>query len=85
MGFAGFVVGISSGVRIYQLERYINPQMYGENEKVLELTTNRVILGAYRTVIETLQGISWVLLIFFALSLISFVIVRFAEIRSKRD
>jgi hypothetical protein len=42
------------------------------------------VLEIYRTVIGTLQGIAWVLLIFFVVALLAFVIVRIGETRSRR-
>ena len=79
--FAIFVVGVSAGVRIYDLERYINPGQ-GENAaRILELTRDRWILEIYRTIIETLEGVAWVLLWFFVVALIAYVIVRVFEIK----
>jgi hypothetical protein len=79
MRFAILVVGVSSGVRIYELERYITAPRYGENQEVIKLTPERWVLELYRTLIETLQGIAWLLLVFFVVALIAFVIVRIAE------
>ena len=82
--FAIMVVGVSSGVRIHQLERYITPMMYREEQgKILALTTDRWVLELYRTVIGTLSGIAWMLLVFFIFALIAFVLVRLSEM--KRD
>ena len=88
MRFAIFVVGISQAVRIWELERYIDPyrqpRMPGEMKgeaKVLALTGDRWVLEVYRTVIETLQGIAWVLLLFFLFSLMAYVVVRVFESR----
>jgi hypothetical protein len=74
MRFAIFVVGISQGVRVWELERYITqkPMPSGSHREtamqpVLELTQERWILEVYRTIIETLQGIAWALLLFFSL------------------
>lgn len=81
--FAIYVVGISSGVRIWDLEKYINPRptVQGSSE-VLVLNTERWVLEVYRTIIGTLQGIAWLLLIFFVFALVGYVIVRLAESRS---
>ena len=80
--FAIIVVGVSSGVRIHQLERYITPMMYREKgDTILALTTDRWVLELYRTLIGTLQGIAWLLLVFFIFALIAFVIVRLSEMR----
>ena len=83
--FAIIVVGISSGVRIYDLERYITPQAYDKDAKILILTSERWILEVYRTIIETLQGIAWLLLVFFAVALIAYVIVRMSELKRTRN
>lgn len=78
--FATYVVGISSGVRIRQLERYITGDG-AEEAAILELTMERWILEVYRTVIGSLQGIAWMLLVFFVFALIAFVIVRIFEFK----
>lgn len=79
--FAILVVGVSSGVRIYQIEKYITPARIEKDARILELTFERWVLELYRTVIETLQGIAWMLLVFFLFALIAYVIVRIAEIK----
>lgn len=81
MKFAILVVGVSSGVRVYELERYISPARFDKEARVLTLTQERWILELYRTVIEALQGIAWLLLVFFVFSLIAYVIVRIAEMK----
>ena len=83
MKFAMLVVGISGGVRILELERYITPQNFGCNngDHVLELSTDRWILELYRTVIGSIESIAWMLLVFFVVALIAYVIVRLAEVR----
>ena len=83
--FAVFVVGISSGVRIWELERYIGlgPQV-GEGAAPPVLDSNHWVLEVYRTVIGTLQGIAWLLLVFFIFALIGFVVVRLGEMRQQR-
>ena len=87
MKFAIFVVGVSAGVRIYELEKYITPQRFDDKEHIVALTSERWVLELYRTVIETLQGIAWMLLVFFVCALIAYVIVRIAEMKrgSKAD
>lgn len=77
--FAIYVVGISGGVRIYDLERYITAG--GEQTAPLELTTERWVLEIYRTIIASLQSIAWMLLIFFVFALIAYVLVRIFEFR----
>ena len=82
--FAIVVVGVSAGVRIYELEKYITPQVWNKDATIVELTNQRWILELYRTVIETLQGIAWLLLVFFVFALIAYVIVRIAEMRHNK-
>ena len=81
--FAGMVVGTSSGIRLYDMEKYIIPLTYAENDKriVIELTQERWVLEIYRTIIETLQGLAWMMLVFFMVALIAYVIVRWSEIK----
>ncbi len=80
--FATLVVGISSGVRVWELEKYILPARATETA-TMQLTTERWILEVYRTVIGSLQGVAWLLLIFFVMALLAFVVVRAFELRSK--
>jgi hypothetical protein len=82
--FAILVVGVSAGVRIYELERYISPEQCENSTRILALTRDRWILEIYRTIIETLEGIAWVLLWFFVVALVAFVIVRVFEIKRAR-
>jgi hypothetical protein len=81
--FAIYVVGISSGVRIWELEKYINPPQIRDSQ-VLALTRDRWVLEVYRTIIESLQGLAWLLLVFFAVALLAFVIVRVFELKKAR-
>jgi hypothetical protein len=77
--FAIYVVGISGGVRVYSLEQYVNPR--SKDQVIPELTGSRWALEAYRTIIETLQGIAWMLLVVFVFALIAYVILRGFELR----
>jgi hypothetical protein len=87
MTFAIYVVGISKGVRVYDLERYVNPERWSPEQGggPLTLNTSRWVLEVYRTVIESLQGIAWLLLVFFVFALIAYVIVRGLEMRKKSE
>jgi hypothetical protein len=78
--FAIFVVGISNGVRVWELERYITPHR-PDMPEALVLTTERWVLELYRTVIGALQGIAWLLLVFFVVALVAYVILRLGERR----
>lgn len=80
--FAIYVVGISGGVRIRNLEQYITPKT-AESTAIIELTKERWILEIYRTVIGTLQSNAWMLLLFFIFSLIAYVIVKGLEFRKQ--
>ena len=77
--FAAYVVGISGGVRIDELERYVSARH--EDGEVLVLTLERWTLEVYRTVIETLQGIAWMLLLVFVVALVAYVLLRGLELK----
>ncbi len=79
--FAIYVVGVSGGVRIWDLEKYITPQL--KDAEVPVLNADRWVLEVYRTVIETLQSVAWMLLLFFVFALIAYVVVRGFELRRK--
>jgi len=77
--FAIYVVGISGGVRVWDLEKYITPRP--EEAEAILLNAERWTLEIYRTVIGSLQSIAWMLLVFFVFALIAYVIVRGMELR----
>jgi hypothetical protein len=91
IGFAIYVTGVSGGVRVWDLEKYVTPErlpqprMVEGAEKValkaVELTTDRWVLEVYRTLIGTLQSVAWMLLVFFLFALIAYVVVRIGERR----
>lgn len=84
--FALLVVGVSGGVRIRDLERFVSTPAYNEKAEVLALTAERWTLEVYRTVIGTLQGLAWVLLLFFVVALVGFIVVRLIEtLRRNRE
>jgi hypothetical protein len=76
--FAIYVVGISSGVRVWDLEKYITPVA---GKETIPLTHDRWVLEVYRSIIGSLEGPAWLLLVFFVFALIAFVIVRAFELR----
>jgi len=80
--FAIYVVGISSGVRVWDLEKYITPT--ARDGKLLELTQERWVLETYRSVISALQGTVMLLLAFFIFALLAFVIVRAFELKKAK-
>jgi hypothetical protein len=77
--FAVLVVGVSVGVRIWELEKYITPR--DARESAVVLNADRWTLEVYRTVIATAQSIAWMLLVFFAVALIAFVVLRGLEMK----
>lgn len=85
MKFAILVVGVSAGVRIGELEKYITPLRFNDKAQIVPLTGERWVLEVYRTVIESLQGIAWLLLVFFVAALIAYVVVRLGELKRSRQ
>ena len=81
--FATYVVGISGGVRVHQLERYISAPT--KDDQVLKLNHERWILEIYRTIIETLQAIAWMYLVIFVFALIAYIIVKAFELRGAKQ
>lgn len=79
--FAAYVVGVSGGVRIHELERYISAPH--RDEEVLILNAERWTLEIYRTVIGTLQGIAWMFLVVFIVALLAYVLARGFELRRR--
>jgi hypothetical protein len=75
-------VGISGGVRIYALERYLEPEQKDVIPPVL--TVQRWVLEIYRTIIEALQSMAWMYLVVFLFALIAYVIVKTSELRHER-
>ena len=80
--FAIYVTGISSGVRIWELEKYITEPRH-KGAKIVQLNAERWVLEVYRTIISTLQGVAWMLLVFFVFALVAYVIVRVFELKKK--
>jgi hypothetical protein len=71
--FAIYVVGISGGVRVWDVEKYITPNKEGQ---AIVLNSDRWVIEVYKTIIGALQSAAWMLLIFFLFALIAYVIVR---------
>jgi hypothetical protein len=80
--FAVVIVGVSGGVRIYQLERYLSEAPQGSAPFVLD--GERWVLEVYGTIIGSLQSMAWMLLVFFLVSLVAYVLVRGFELRRER-
>ena len=81
--FAIFVVGISGGVQIRYLENFLREP--SEHFVPPTLSIDRWVLEIYRTIIESLQSIAWMLLVFFVFALIAYVIVRVFELRRRKS
>lgn len=77
--FALYVVGISGGVQVWKLERYVLAEK--PDQVVLDLSPERWVLEIYRTVIGTMQSVAWMLLVFFLFALIAYVIVKGRELK----
>lgn len=80
--FAIYVVGVSGGVRVWELEKFITPR--AEETEAIVLNAERWTLEVYRTAIGTLQSVAWMLLVFFLFALIAYVIVALGARRGKR-
>lgn len=80
--FAIYVTGISGGVKFWNYEKYLSSQ-HPEAIKT-ELTFERWTLEIYQTIIEALQSISWMLLVFFIFALIAYVIVKIFEVKKEK-
>ncbi|MHC4254808.1 MAG: hypothetical protein ACYSUL_04195 [Planctomycetota bacterium] len=53
--FAIYVTGISSGVQIWNLEKYVTRPDF-EGSEIITLTTERWMFEAFRAIVGTLQG-----------------------------
>ena len=80
--FAIYVVGISGGVRVWDLEKYITPQ--AKDGTILQLNSDRWVLEIYRTIIGALESNTWMLLVFFLFALIAFVVVKGLELKKQQ-
>jgi hypothetical protein len=82
LSFAIVVVGVSGGVRLWELEKYIaNPVGAGKEVAVMVLSGERWVLEIYRTLIETLRSISWLMLLFFLAAMVAYVVMKVIEQR----
>ncbi|MDW8480263.1 MAG: hypothetical protein RML12_11290 [Xanthomonadales bacterium] len=83
--FAIYVVGISSGVELDKIEACLPPSVPGGEQAPLTLDWARIALELYRTAIQALQGIAWMLLLVFLVLLIAWAIVRSSELKAGRS
>lgn len=80
--FTIVVVGVSGGVQLWELQKYIANK--GDAGAPPPMTFMSWVLEIYRSMIETLQSIAWMLLLFFLCGMIALVIMRGIEQR-RRD
>jgi hypothetical protein len=76
--FATYVVGIAGGVRLWDMEKYVTPDKEG---RIIQLTPDRWIIEIYKCIIGSLEGIAWMLLVFFLFALVAYVIERGFEMK----
>ncbi|WP_298141789.1 hypothetical protein [uncultured Acinetobacter sp.] len=50
---------------------------------IIQLTQERWVLEIYRTVVETLQGLAWMMLVFFMVALLAYVLIKRNEATQK--
>ncbi|HOD55527.1 MAG TPA: hypothetical protein PKJ08_13445 [Candidatus Cloacimonadota bacterium] len=79
MIFAIYVVSISSGVNLWKIERYIYP--LDKDNPVYEITSSALGFEVYRSAINSLTSLAWLLLVFYIIALITFVIKKLFENR----
>jgi len=70
VSYVVYVVGITGGVRVWQLERYIDPKP----ETILN--RDRWVLEVYRTIVGAMQSTAWLLFVFFVIAMIAYGISR---------
>lgn len=82
--FSALVVGISSGMPTYSLSQYL-PNENVEKFKPLVLTSERMVLEIYQTVIETLQGMAYAYCLFFVIALLAYVVIKRGEYKNQKE
>ena len=80
MSFAIVVVGVSGGVNMWEIQKYLQ----NGREQTMELNGPRWTIEIYRTAIDTLSQISWVMLLFFLCAMLAYVIMRVADSNGRR-
>ena len=83
VSLAIYVMGVAWGAPVNRLGYYIDPPPYsGSTRPALDFP--HVALEAYRTIIDTLMGVTLLLLAFFVFTMIAYVIVRGLELRAEK-
>jgi len=80
--FALYVVGLSSAVHGYRLDKYVTTRNQGD--VLADLNVNTWVLEIYQSVRSVLGGLAWSLMSFFTIALIAFIIVRACELKRER-
>ena len=81
--FALYVVGISSAVQAYRLDKYVTKQ--SKDAVLSDLNLNTWVLEIYQSVRSVLGGLAWSLMSFFTVALIAFIIVRACELKREKN
>lgn len=81
--FALYVVGISSAVQAYRLDKYVTKQH--KDAILTELNLNTWVIEIYQSVRSVLGGLAWSLMSFFTVALIAFIIVRACELKREKN
>ena len=76
-----YVMGIAWGAPVSRLQYYLDPGFQSERTP---LDMPHAILEGYRTIIDTMAGVTTLLLAFFVVTMIAYVIVRGQEARAQR-
>jgi hypothetical protein len=75
--FGLLVTGISSGVSMWTLEKYVTPR--SKDAEIVALNLDRWTLEVYRSAIGTLQATACALFTFFLVALIAHVVLKRAQ------
>jgi len=70
------LVGVSSGTRVRLLEDYISAPSYNKPELAAQLTQELWVIAMYHTIIDTLLGIAWLLVVFAFLAMFVVIAIR---------
>lgn len=81
--FALYVVGVSSAVHGYRLDKYVTTRNKGD--VLADLNVNTWVLEIYQSVRSVLGGLAWSLMSFFTIALIAFIIVRACELKREKN
>lgn len=77
-----YVMGIAWGAPVSRLQYYLDPSYQGSTRTPLDMP--HAILEGYRTIIDTMEGVTSLLLAFFVVTMIAYVIVRGQEARAQK-